>query len=127
LVPIMSPCRCLALLLLSGLLFARTPARGDANPEPPPRTQNVEGTEWAGTSNGRPCAYRFLKGGVLSYQPMGGGRFRNTGTWKQKGGSIYLEMNNKYAEYHGTIKGNDMEGTASNRRGLKWTWKVKKK
>jgi hypothetical protein len=119
----MLPRTCVVLILLvgpCGVVVGQAP-----DPEPPAKFKSVEDTVWSGsdTADGR-LVLRFLKGGILDYSTATG-TYRN-GTWKQKGGSIYLEMNNKYAEYHGTMKGNEIAGKGGNRAGLKWTWTVKK-
>ena len=67
---------------------------------------------------------RFERGGVLGYESRSG-TFRN-GTWKQKGNVVYLEMNNHYADYRGEIRGDRIIGDASNVKGMKWKWDVKR-
>lgn len=85
----------------------------------------VEGTVWKGETNpGEVFIVRFEKGGILCYTSPSG-TFRN-GTWTQKGNAIYLEMNQRYAEYRGVLAGNRLTGTAGNITGLTWTWSVQR-
>jgi hypothetical protein len=85
---------------------------------------NVAGTRWAGTdSDGDYYEYHFQANGVLHYKSPSGS-FDN-GTWKQDRDSIYMETNQKYAEYQGRI-GTLMKGKAWNVAGHKWTWEAAK-
>ena len=86
----------------------------------PGQAPNLEGTVWAGNDTGERTVFEFLKGGVLKYT-YSTGSFTN-GTWKQDGNSIYMEINNKYIEYKGTIDCNTMSGEASRGSGT-WAWK----
>lgn len=49
------------------------------------------------------------------------------GTYSLNGNSLYIEVNNKYAEYHATLDGAHMSGYASNVNKLSWTWSATKK
>src|SRR3954452_14857177 len=74
----------------------------------------VEGTVWKGeTRPGALFIVRFEPGGVLCYTSPNG-TWRN-GTWKQEGPAIYLEMNQRYAEYRGKIEGDRIVGDAVNK------------
>jgi hypothetical protein len=85
----------------------------------------VEGTTWSGTDGDGPMTFTFEPGGVLRYTYQAG-TFRN-GTWKQTGRSVYIEMNNKFAERRGTLRGNRLTGDAWNVQGLKWSFDVSRK
>jgi outer membrane biogenesis lipoprotein LolB len=86
----------------------------------------VAGTTWAGTdSDGDYYEFHFQPDGSLHYKSPSG--FYTNGTWKQDGDGIYFEMNRRFAEHKGTIKGNRMEGEAWNTKGHRWTWVVDKK
>jgi hypothetical protein len=88
-------------------------------------TESVEGTMWRGeTTPGAIFIVRFERGGILCYTSPSG-TWRN-GTWKQNGSAIYLEMNQKYAEYRGVIRGDRIAGEAGNVNGDNWTWDVKR-
>jgi hypothetical protein len=88
-------------------------------------SDTVEGTVWKGeTHPGQIFIVRFEKGGVLCYTSPSG-TWRN-GTWKQTGNAIYLEMNKKYAEYRGVMRGDRITGEASNIANSNWTWDVKR-
>lgn len=93
-----------------------------------PLDQNVEGTTWSGIDvTGGFTVYEFLKGGKLRCT-----RYEHplyvweTASWKQDGDFVYLEMNNRYAEYRGVVKGNQIEGFASNIKNEKWRWQLYK-
>ncbi len=86
----------------------------------------VSGTTWAGKdSDGEYYTYHFLTDGVLHYDTQSDS-WQN-GSWEQDGNNIYFEMNNKFSEQYGTIRGNKMKGTGHNTKGHEWTWKAKKK
>jgi len=116
-----------SMLLAAALALLPSPGAAllpDPLPSDMTREIGIAGSVWSGEADGHIFICRFEKGGILNYTSPTG-TFRN-GTWKQKDGSIYLEMNNKYAEYVGTIKGERIEGTAANVAGQKWTWHVKR-
>jgi hypothetical protein len=81
---------------------------------------NVAGTVWAIDSDGDFYDCHFQADGILD------GSNEGSGTWKQNGTSIYMELNH-YVRYQGTISGNRMEGSASNDAGKSWTWSADKK
>ena len=115
---------------LALLLAVLSPAAGDeALPGRDGRyhfapNEQVAGTMWRGeTSPGGIFIVRFEHGGVLCYTSPNG-TWRN-GTWKQDGAAIYLEMNKRYAEYRGVLRGDRIVGEASNQPGARWTWTVK--
>jgi hypothetical protein len=82
-------------------------------------------TTWAVTNSlGNSFTFTFEKDGTLTYTTRDG-TYRN-GKWKQTDKSIYIEMNDKYAEHNGEINGDTIEGTASNVKGVTWTWKMTK-
>jgi hypothetical protein len=87
---------------------------------------SVAGTTWAGTdSDGDYYEYHFRPDGSLHYtSPTGSWK---DATWKQHKNRIYMEMNNKYSEYEGTIAGKRMAGDSWNVVGKKWTWEAVRK
>jgi hypothetical protein len=116
-------------LLTLGLLVATlAPAdlgqreRGDASPK---ISCNLEGTDWKGEASIiGDMIFRFERGGVLDYTSPAG-RFRKA-TWKQEGDSVYIEINDRFAEYRGTIRGDTLAGTADNIKDKHWTWSAKR-
>lgn len=96
------------------------------NPTPPTGNGNaasLAGTSWnvvETDSIGSRDIYNFMPDGTLAYSYQNGSY--TNGTWKQDGDSIYIEMNHKFVEYEGRIKGRHIEGTAANIKGEKWTW-----
>ena len=112
-------------MLLPALVAARESGQGPKFPSYAPAA-SVAGTTWVGTdSDGHYYEYHFQAGGALHYQSPTG--FFKNGTWKQDGDAIYMEMNQKYAEYRGRISGKRMKGRASNVTGKKWTWEAEKR
>jgi hypothetical protein len=111
-----------------------TPFSLDVLSTPKPTTTSVEGaaeplslegTTWAGiVFDTDTITFEFLEGGALQYT-VPSGTYTN-GTWIQEGNSIYIEMNNKFTEFEGTIDGNRMSGTARNKNGMNGTWSVEK-
>lgn len=91
-----------------------------------PEVSSVAGTSWAGRdSKNHDYVYHFKTNGELHYKSHTG--FYKNGTWKQNNNQIYMETNDKYSEYQGTIIGNRMQGKAWNTAGKKWTWQATKK
>jgi hypothetical protein len=109
-------------------------------PPPPPNRQtvitnqttqaSVAGTTWAGTISFGHNEYTehedffFQPDGSLHYKSPTG--FWTNASWKQDNDTIYFEMNDKGAEYRGTINGNTMQGTARMASGTRTTWKAEK-
>lgn len=116
-------------LLLSFALTDLSIASSDVDgTDPPEKTgvQSISATTWAGTdSEGHYYIFHFKSSGALHYKSPTG--FWTRGTWKQDGAEVYMETNNKYSEYFGTIKGNHMQGTVRNIKGKKWRWSATKK
>lgn len=89
------------------------------------QTASVAGSSWAGRdSENHDYVYHFKTNGELHYKSHTG--FYKNGTWKQNNNQVYMETNNKYSEYQGTIVGNRMQGKAWNTAGKKWTWQAEK-
>jgi serine/threonine-protein kinase len=111
---------------------APSPTPDPASAPPPKQSEtdngsllasSVAATAWDGKDvDGTHIKFEFLRNGTLRYT-MPSGTFSD-GTWKQTGSDIYMEMNGKYAEYHGKVSGTHMSGNASNISGLKWDWSV---
>ncbi|MFM9376269.1 hypothetical protein [Gordonia sp. VNK21] len=92
-----------------------TTSRADAD--------DITGTVWAGTdSDGGFYTFRFQSGGALNYTSPTG--TWSAATWQQHGTAVYMEMNNRYAEYRGVIDGDTMRGSAGNITGKTWTWSL---
>jgi len=77
----------------------------------------IAGTTWVAQGGTNLTRLRFEENGTLNYSNENGS-YRN-GTWKQTGGVIYFETNNKYFEFKGTIQGNQIAGDAWNVAGEK--------
>jgi hypothetical protein len=88
--------------------------------------ESLEGTVWSGRLlPDDDSIFRFEKGGVLWIRYFGNAS--RMGTWKQDGSSIYIEVNQKYAEMRGILRGGRMTGDGGNRANLKWTFDVQRK
>jgi hypothetical protein len=88
---------------------------------------NLEGTVWKIQASAvDDMIWHFERAGVLRYNYANRDEQLRNATWKQDGDSVYIEFNNKYAEYRGTFRGDVIEGTASNINGTKWTWSAKR-
>jgi hypothetical protein len=81
---------------------------------------SIDDTEWVGSDSSEKyiTTFRFEKSGLLAYY-YNGVSYRN-GTWKQNGASIYFEMNGKFREFKGTVKGDQISGDSWNKKGNKW-------
>ena len=93
---------------------------------------SVSGTTWVGSSSfssGFEKTYYFTSDGTVQYYNIDdkGNHSSGSGSWKQDGSTIYMEFNNKNAEYTGTIRGNRMDGNAWNVNGDQWTWSATKR
>jgi TIR domain len=83
------------------------------------------GSRWAYTDTSYVKAQE-----TLQFLPHNALKWSNGGvtssTYRVTGTSIYFEVNDKYSEYRGTIKGQRMDGTAKNKDGYGWTWSAVK-
>lgn len=81
---------------------------------------DLAGTTWKGTDSTRKSiTIVFGPGNVVNIG-------RSQGTWSQSGDTVHMEVNNRYAEYEGTIRGTRMQGRASNINKFSWSWSVEK-
>lgn len=84
---------------------------------------SLAGTNWSGyDSTGEFIQYRFQPDGTLAYKSTKVSL--TNATWKQTGATVTWEVNNHYSEYRGEIRGNVIEGTATNKQRFSWTWKI---
>src|SRR4051812_27744672 len=101
------------LLAAAALCLAFAPAPLPRRDRSASRPVLVEGTSWSGKdSQGKPYTFRFLPGGHLDYTSPTG-TFRN-GTWSQTGDAVYMETNQRYWEFNGTVRGDSLVGNAVN-------------
>jgi hypothetical protein len=88
---------------------------------------NLEGTVWQGRLIPEAeMIIRFEHDGVLYYKYVNGPTMSRAGSWKQTGSGVYLETNNKYAEYQAVIRGDRLIGEAHNIRPFQWKWEMKR-
>lgn len=113
----------LLILLLVGL--AGSDAAPVRQPRGPLRSADAEpvdfrGTRWFGkTYEGTDWTIIFEpNGGVTNIE---NGATYKVGSWKSTGpNTVYMELNNVYYEYRGTVTGDLLDGDSSNRVGLRW-------
>lgn len=86
------------------------------------RAEPLLGTTWVGDEQplGR-IQYTFEANGVLVVTYVSTGNEYRKSTWTQDGAAVYWECNDKYVEYHATLKGGGISGEALNTKGLRWT------
>ena len=90
----------------------------------PPGPAGLAGTTWQGTtSDGEAVEIVFEAEGQLRYVKLGRKRDESPGEWDQKGPVVVFDVN-RYSRWSGLIRGDTIEGSASNRQGDKWTWKL---
>ena len=82
----------------------------------------LDSTRWVGANTQGAITFEFLIGGILRYTTSNG-VFTN-GTWQQAGSTVTFELNSRYAEYTGQIRGTRMSGTWQNRAGVRATWEA---
>jgi hypothetical protein len=89
----------------------------------PDKAIPLAGTTWTGqTAEGWEMTIEFVADGSMnvSYKQTS----FNRASWKQEGDKIYYEMNTKYCEFDGKLKGNTIEGDSHNVAGKKWSTKL---
>lgn len=90
---------------------------------PMQESEDLVGTKWAGTdSDGDYYEFEFRSDNVFWYRSPSG-EYAG-GYWRQDGSSVYMSMNNDFAEYEGSRKGSVLEGRAWNKKNATWTWRV---
>ncbi len=115
---------CWLLLLTTALPAALAiPARPRYDPPPlpvtPPAYPDLRGTRWFGkTYEKADMTLVFEPDGRLTWSHTNSSY--TTGSWKQEGHSVYLEMNNKYCEFKGTVSYDMIQGGWWNVTGLRW-------
>ncbi len=89
-----------------------------------PGPTGLTGSTWQGTtSDGDAVEIVFEADGRLRYIRLGRKRDESPGDWDQKGAVVVFGVN-RYSRWSGLIRGDTMEGSASNVQGDKWTWKL---
>lgn len=105
----------IAMALLASAASTSEPPLFTANQQ----THDLAGTVWIGDDGpvGR-VQFKFERSGILEYS-YNGRTYRN-GTWRQTGGRLYFEMNQKYRECKGVVLGSTIRGESWNKAGQKW-------
>ena len=111
---------CLALLSASAI-SAPVP-REEMRPPVP-----LTGSVWEGDGVVEsPTVYEFHPNGRLTVSHSGE-RYANIGTWSQNGRRVNWEMNDRYCEFEGTLKGTTITGRSWNQPGGAWVLTVRRK
>jgi outer membrane biogenesis lipoprotein LolB len=104
-----------ALLMMSGC--ASSPSSDGAT--------SLTGSKWHYTDADWQYDIEFAGGGVLRTTHPND-KSKDNDTWEQDGNTVNFYFNNKFSTYNGTLSGNQLSGSASNKNGAKWTWKATK-
>lgn len=85
----------------------------------------VAGSTWSGNDIWeKPISLYFADDGSLAYQ-ISSGVWIN-GSWRLDESGMYFEMNNKFVEYKGTVRENEMRGEGWSKQGYKGSWSLTK-
>ena len=116
----------LALLLFAWLVLldradgvpARLPYEPEEDPKPPSiRMVDLRGTTWLGKSFSDNSQFTFHHDGTLTYSRKGA-KSGSKGSWKLVGNKLSYDVN-QYSFFHGTVEGDVIQGTTSNKAGMK--------
>ena len=96
----------------------------DTKPKPDRNAVKLEGTKWEGVDSlGKTWKFTFVQGGalecVLDQHPC------QKATWNNENHKLYLETNNRYAEFEGKVEKEEIRLEAHNVKGLQWTVTLK--
>lgn len=84
-------------------------------------SDDVAGTTWSGSDIwGKPISLYFAEDSSLTYKTSSG--IWTTGSWQVDESGIYFEMNKKFVEHKGAIRGNEMSGEGWTKQGYKGNW-----
>lgn len=102
-----------ALLLIAAMSLTHALALAD----------EIAGSTWSGTDIwGKPISLYFADDGSLTYKTSSG--IWTTGSWRIDASGVYFEMNKKFVEHTGSIRGNEMSGEGWLKQGYKGNWLV---
>lgn len=111
-------CFCLPLIGTADAVPAR-PLYEPPAPEAPPAFQ-FAGTRWFGkTYEGNDWTLILDPNGSVT-NIDGPNTYAKSGFWKANGNNFYMELNQKYYQYHAKLLGDTLQGDSSNVAGLKW-------
>jgi hypothetical protein len=83
----------------------------------------LAGSNWLSTLDSyKDWSFHLRSDGVVVYVQLDHGKEFENGTWQQTGDELYIEFNNRFAQYRGVVRGNRISGTAQNLSGLQWNW-----
>jgi hypothetical protein len=120
-----------ALQSLALMLAVATPGAGD---DPFPgrdgdyqfESASLVGTVWEGRIVFDDLSIiRFDRNGVLRIRYFN--QLNLQANWRQNGGTIIIEINNKYVECEGRMRNDRLVGTAKNKANSNWVWELTRK
>ncbi len=109
--------------LAVGVLHA-APARLPYVPEKlpaPPQELDLRGTTWDSRLKAEDRMFVFHSDGTLHF----GGNTEKS-SWRVEGNTVYVEINNGYRFFRGTVQGDVMEGESWNIAGSRWTTRLER-
>lgn len=107
-----------ALFLVLALAVGPTWAAPKLKPKDP-EVASLVGTKWTGPDGDLgEMTVEFQADGVMTYSY--GGKVTRTATWTQDGAKVYFEINMKYREFNGVLKGDTLTGDSHNVAGKDW-------
>jgi hypothetical protein len=108
------PGLCLIVALAAGPSWAAPKLKSKA-----PEVTSLVGTRWTGPDGDLgEMTVEFKADGVMTYSYPG--QPTRTATWCQDGAKVYFEINMKYREFNGVLKGNSLAGDSHNVAGKDW-------
>jgi len=88
------------------------------------RDGGLAGTTWSGVDTHRiPMRVVFESGGQVRLSLA---KQWLVGTWRQDGDDVHFEVNDGYVKYEGAVFGSSMNGSARNRVGASWRWRIER-
>lgn len=85
---------------------------------------DLAGSTWSGKdSDGEAFSFKFLENGEVDFI-----RDKETrkATWKIEGDKLIISVNKGFSTYVGLLNGEQIDGTATNIKGMRWNWRVKR-
>ena len=89
--------------------------------------EDLSGTRWLGTESPEELGnwiFLLRPDGIVEYQQHD--IELEDGRWRIEGSTIYMELNEQYAQYRGTVRHSRMVGEAQNINGDIWTWEAQR-
>jgi hypothetical protein len=98
------------------------PGPGPVTPGAP--AASIEGSSFTGLDGNDRINFYFRKSGILHYRDPQG--WWEDGRWSQTGATVTWTVTDGFATYTGTLAGDALTGTATNRNGKSWGFRLSK-